>query len=775
MRLLSFPLLLLAIVSLSCGAAASLHAQGSGAALANAVALASASPAAPGVVPTVAPLPGTGGEQGIIKLDVLLTDKAGNPVSGLKQTDFTVTDNGQPSRILAFHGFNGNMVKANPAVEVILFLDSIKVSGRVAEIDRQEVEQFLRQNGGHLSHPTSVYGVSDRGQWQLKKPSANGNELADELVHGKGVSWVDTQAGTLRNGLPMRNGMMNDPLDSAAFIRHYGVNGALEAVTQIATAARRRPGRKLLLWIGRGCCTGSGSHLPGLTSDDERKKVFDMAYWTSTLFREAHLALYSFSEGTEDPEMSQSYEASLNGPKAPADTSWMSIYKKVLAIQSGGRVLTPSSLLDGPANKLLNQINDVVREADVFYMLSIDASPASYPEEYHELKVEVDHPDLLVRTRSGYFDEPYYVDAPNPLLKRMTVAQIDAILKEDRGDRDAELAKQLSYIELTERMSSARLRNWTMVFRGKKTRAALTALSDASAFLDPPQDDVLHDTPPDATEQRKMLALAAGYLDMTMPTLPNFFAARMTVRYEDTPEAHERGMKIDFRPLHVADTAKATVRFRNGDEVVEEQHPKREEYTSADHSQVAHGSLVTHGTFGPLLGFISKALAVPGSITWSRWERGLDGRRVVFHWTVPQTKSTFSIGGCCLPDGDGTMSFSKMSGYSGEIAIDPDSGAILRLQLKTDLSSNDPPMTTPAVRSGIVIEYGNIEVGGIPYICPIRSVTMSRVRSVIDLIEGDQTFKTYGPYWTLLNDVTFDNYHRFRSDARMITDLPADE
>ena len=402
--------------------------------------------------------PGTGGEQGIIKLDVLVTDRAGNPVSGLDWKDFSVLDNGQTSEILAFHGFDGSTVKANPAVEVILFLDSLGISEKMAKFEREEVGRFLRQNGGHLSRPTSVYGISNGGPWGLKKPSGDGNVLADELVQGRGIArWVGTAEGGANSVTATRGGVVKDSLDSATFLRRYPANAALEAVSAIAAAARRRPGRKMLLWIGPGCCIGSGAHLPGPKQEDDRKKVFDLAYWASTLFREAHVTIYSFSEWERDSLTNRDYAAFLEGPKSAADTTWMSVYKKVLAIQSGGRVLISNPGHEGQIDELMNQINDVVREADVFYMLSIDASRADHPDEYHELKVEVKRQGYTVRARNGYYDQPYLVDGPNPVLKRVTMEQVKAILKEDRGDRDAELAKQLSYLELTERMTSAKL------------------------------------------------------------------------------------------------------------------------------------------------------------------------------------------------------------------------------------------------------------------------------------------------------------------------------
>ena len=125
-----------------------------------------------------------------------------------------------------------------------------------------------------------------------------------------------------------------------------------------------------------------------------------------------------------------------------------------------------------------------------------------------------------------------------------------------------------------------------------------------------------------------------------------------------------------------------------------------------------------------------------------------------------------------MPDGDGTIAFHHRAGYHGEITIDPMTGAILRLELIFDLKS-----TTPDIRSEAMIEYGPVEIAGKSYICPVKSVSISRGRSVAILsetlnghekIQWHQTFRTYGPYATMLNDITFDTFHVFRTDSHML-------
>jgi hypothetical protein len=77
--------------------------------------------------------------------------------------------------------------------------------------------------------------------------------------------------------------------------------------------------------------------------------------------------------------------------------------------------------------------------------------------------------------------------------------------------------------------------------------------------------------------------------------------------------------------------------------------------------------------------------------------------------------------------------------------------------------------TTPLIRSDIIIEYGPVDIGGKAYICPVRSISISRARTVTTLTEWDESFRTYGPLETMLNDVVFEQYHVFRAKARLLT------
>ena len=133
---------------------------------------------------------------------------------------------------------------------------------------------------------------------------------------------------------------------------------------------------------------------------------------------------------------------------------------------------------------------------------------------------------------------PKAIAAPRPLgesekgsaPQSVTVEEVQRILVENKGEPDEEVARQLYGLELTEKMSSARLKSLKQNVTGKKGQWALVALADASVFLSPAAEDVLPQAHPELNEQRRMIASTVDYLGKTLPKLPNFYATRTTVR-----------------------------------------------------------------------------------------------------------------------------------------------------------------------------------------------------------------------------------------------------
>jgi VWFA-related protein len=682
---------------------------------------------------------------GLIHLDALVTDPSGKPVSGLRPEDFTLLENGKPDHLLSFHASDPARANPDAASRLILFIDLFNANTDQIRDENVAVEHYLRSNGGHLSRPVSIYLISGIGLWTVAHPEGDGNVLADDLVHSR-LKSLHTFATAQMSA-------------SGSVVPDTSAISALKSIGRIAAEERRRPGRKILIWVGPNVSIGRGLFDQGKKKGQE---TIATRVWFSTLLREARIVLYSFSVplGVNDPRSQTSDQFSSGIGALPPSVMYMSWDRKELAVQSGG--LAFDSSFD-----IVKQIESSVQDADTCYTLTFDPAHADSLNEFHDLKIVLNKPGLTARTNSGYYDQPWYAVERNPPARSVTVKQVEQMLAENRSQPDEEIARQLAGMELTERLSETRLSASMATVRGKRSREALKILADASLFLDPPQEEVLPTAPPEPEAQRRMLALTAEYLTTALHKMPDYLARRTATRYQETPQLKWGPVEFQYQPLHLANTLTATTYYRHGVEVTDLEKP-RDRKKTADDTQ-----LVTYGTFGPILDGVRDAISRHSGLTWSRWEQGTTGPVAVFRYVVSADRKQFEVKVCCLPDGYGKDAFWHHVDYHGEVAIDPQNGSILRLEWSADLKS-----TTPVAQSNIMIEYGQVEIGGIKYICPVRSVALVRARSVIEASEWDESFLTYGPYTTKLNEIQFSNYRQFRSTVRILpgfTPAPEDK
>lgn len=343
--------------------------------------------------------------------------------------------------------------------------------------------------------------------------------------------------------------------------------------------------------------------------------------------------------------------------------------------------------------------------------------------------------------------------------RRVTVEQLQQVLATASGKPDEEIARQLADLQLTERASTVRLSQWKTELPGPKARLALVALVDQSAFLRPPAAEMPALPAPDFATQRQIMSSVANYVSRIIPKLPNFFAQRDTSSYEDTPTEHGIGHMdfAGFQPIHPVGSSSATVLYRDGKEIVDSGAARGKK------PEPQAEGLSTWGVFGPILGTVLVD-AAKSTLAWSHWEQAPGGPLAVFRYAVPREKSNYEVKFVV-----GQYVFKELVGYHGEMAIDPASGAILRLALEADMKPDEL-----IGRAAILVEYGPVEIGGKTYICPLKSVSIS-LAQVVRKAAGFYYSGTFpGTKQTLLNDVAFGPYHLFRAEARVLTDDWAD-
>jgi len=328
-----------------------------------------------------APAPSAVTPAGRVRLDVTVTDAGGKPVPDLGPQDFKVLDNGRPQKILSFRSSDGVEVKPVPPVEVVLVLDIANLPFIQVAFTRDEVAKFLRENGGRLAEPVSIMVLSDTGLRVQPRPSVDGNALIGVLNEVKGnIHSINAAEG------------------SEGDLERFQLS--VRELERIADNEAQKPGRKLLIWVGSGWPMLDSSKFR--FSDRDQKRYFDSIVELSTKLREGRVVVDSVAPAAStlgSGLRTTLYQDFLKGVRTARQADSGNLALKVLALQSGGLVL-------GPDNDLAGQIDRCVAEANAFYTLSFDPGKADAPNEYHDLKVEVDQAGVTARTRTGYYNQP---------------------------------------------------------------------------------------------------------------------------------------------------------------------------------------------------------------------------------------------------------------------------------------------------------------------------------------------------------------------------------
>jgi hypothetical protein len=341
----------------------------------------------------------------------------------------------------------------------------------------------------------------------------------------------------------------------------------------------------------------------------------------------------------------------------------------------------------------------------------------------------------------------FMVAVPTFAATPVTIQQLEQILASAHGLPDGRLNKQLQDLELTERLSSDLRSHWDAQLPGAASRQTLLVLSDESAFLKPPAGELPTIAAPSLAEQSQIIARSADFAKKTISRLPDFYAARETLRFENAPAPAR-----EPQPMHSIDTSRDTILYRDGREVVSLTATERRQYG------LATPGLETNGVFGPILGSVLTDTA-QGMLAWSHWEKGPQGPLAVFGYKIPKTKSHYRV--------ELGVEYRDHPAYHGEFAVDPGTGTIFRLTIEADLEK-----ISPVIRSGVLVEYGPVTIAGKTYTCPLNSVTINVFYPACTTTEigacgalaSVRGFKTQAS----LNDVNFSQYHVFRADMRIL-------
>ncbi|HWE86216.1 MAG TPA: hypothetical protein VG267_14840 [Terracidiphilus sp.] len=348
---------------------------------------------------------------------------------------------------------------------------------------------------------------------------------------------------------------------------------------------------------------------------------------------------------------------------------------------------------------------------------------------------------------------------PENITSPITIAEFEILLEANRGLPDDKLSELISRVMLTERATRARLEHWKTLYIGAQTQRALIAATDASAFLELPAIDVDASPTPTLAEQRRIIAAVGVYMGKVIPNLPNFLAVRNTTYFEDWPSfvdwpSEAAGPKelddparLRNRPFYSTGNLQTPIGFRDGQEVQQKQKG-----LSLGNPYGSH--LSTSGEFGPILDGVLRD-AARGKLSWKEWEHSADGSLAVFRFEVAGEQSHYAVSMPTAKKGS-----QQTTAYQGEFAVRPEDGVVMRLNVIAIM-----PGDADVQAANIQVEYGSVEIGGKPYICPVHAIALSKVPIIRTRAKGQNLV---APLQTQVNDVSFSQYQVFRSDMRVL-------
>ena len=314
------------------------------------------------------------------RLDVVVNTKSGEPVTTLRQQDFTVLDNKSPRPITSFK----IMTPAQEPVRVILFIDAVNTPYQMVAYVRSGIEKFLKASEGTLAHPTTIAVLTDQGAQIDSTFSTDGNALNDELrQHQIGLRQIN------------RFSEWSGP---------ERLEICINAFHQLLSYSSTLPGRKIVLWISPGwpLVSGPGVYLSG----KQEQQTFDTIVSFSSQMRRNNVTLYNINPVgvSESLERADYFETFLSGVARPNQVQLGNLGLQIFAIHSGGLALESNSDVTGMIRKCLSDVQS-------WYEIGFDPLPADKPNEYHHIEIKLAQHDLTARTRDGYYANPTVIDS----------------------------------------------------------------------------------------------------------------------------------------------------------------------------------------------------------------------------------------------------------------------------------------------------------------------------------------------------------------------------
>jgi hypothetical protein len=314
------------------------------------------------------------------------------------------------------------------------------------------------------------------------------------------------------------------------------------------------------------------------------------------------------------------------------------------------------------------------------------------------------------------------------------VQSSEKLIKEGK-QTDAEVAKYLAKVKLTERLDDRVIEELQSQGIGAKTLQALQALRDRTKDLMAakpiaPEARPTPIPPPSSEEQAAIITDVREYALNYSKNLPDFICTQVTRRFAaPMPGTRWGGSSLSDPSWQAQDVLQIRLSY----------FQQKEKYTvvlanntivNKDYEQM--GGSKSFGEFGSMLREIFEP-ATEARFEWDHWGT-LRGKRVMaFSCHVSQSRSQYRL---VVED----AKLSIITAYRGLVEVDPDTHVVMRV---STIAENIPP-DFPIRKADDVLDYDYQEISGHTFLLPLKSQVFMSGGEVLTRL--DEEFRLYRKY-----------------------------
>jgi VWFA-related protein len=332
----------------------------------------------------------------LVVLNVVVTDKKGNPVTDLSKEDFKVFENEQLQAIATFEpaaqpataeGEHASPAFVPPVAmqngaqpTTILVLDELNVHGEDVMFAAEKLKKFLQAQPAVLAQTTSLYLLNKRKLELYGTPTRNRDALLALLKK----TFIELAPHDLESG---------------------GAQGASDrllasmiALGEIALANADNKGRKNVIWIGHGDPLLSDSAMDIV----DRERFLKWIHYTANWLQQTQTTVYTIDpRGVEVAPATVGSggligtESLISRTSEPGLTLADLVFESV-APESGGAILRRRNDLDVA-------IASAARDGSSYYTLSYYPTDRNWDGKFRKIRIAVARQELQARTQRGYY------------------------------------------------------------------------------------------------------------------------------------------------------------------------------------------------------------------------------------------------------------------------------------------------------------------------------------------------------------------------------------